>query len=115
MNQNPQPNKKPTAPPQPQWNPYYRRNPDGTPGGHDRTLQENAARADAEARQVRERQTPAREGARSAQQMPTREGLGNLPQMRPARPVTVRTATVRTPACIPAIPPVPPLAATAVC
>jgi D-alanyl-D-alanine carboxypeptidase len=77
MNQNPQPNKKPTAPPQPQWNPYYRRNPDGTPGGHDRTLQENAARADAEARQVRERQTAAREGARSAQQMPTREGLGN--------------------------------------
>jgi D-alanyl-D-alanine carboxypeptidase len=77
MNQNPQPNKKPTAPPQPQWNPYYRRNPDGTPGGHDRTLQENAARADAEARQVRERQTAAREGARSVQQMPTREGLGN--------------------------------------
>lgn len=104
MNQNPQPNKKPTAPPQPQWNPYYRRNPDGTPGGHDRTLQENAARADAEARQVRERQTAAREGARSAQQMPTREGLGN--PVRSAAPTDrARPAAPRQPQPTPKKPP----------
>ena len=78
MNQNPQPKKKPTAPAQPQWNPYYRRNPDGTPGGHDRTLQENAARADAEARQVRDRQTAIRGTSRAgAGEAPAaKEGLG---------------------------------------
>ena len=82
MNQNPQPKKKPAAPPQPQWNPYYRRNPDGTPGSRDRTLQENAARADAEAQKRRERQSAARDAARPA---PTREGLGE-PVRRPAAP-----------------------------
>ena len=78
MNQNPQPQKKPTAPPQPKWNPYYRRNPDGTPGGRERTLQENAARTDAQARQVRDRQTVIRDNARSgANTAPAaKEGLG---------------------------------------
>lgn len=77
MNQNPQPKKKPAAAQQPQWNPYYRRNPDGTPGGHDRTLQENAARAESEAQQLRQRQSALRDGARPAPQTPpAREGLG---------------------------------------
>lgn len=84
MNQNPQPKKKPAAPPQPQWNPYYRRNPDGTPGSRDRTLQENAARADTEAQKLRERQTAARDAARPTP-APTREGLGE-PVRRPAAP-----------------------------
>ncbi len=49
MNQTPNPNKKPAAP-APKWNPYYRRNPDGTPGGHDKTLKQNAERAEASRR-----------------------------------------------------------------
>ena len=76
MNQNPTPDKKPPAP-QPQWNPYYRRNPDGTPGGRDRTLRENAARAEDGARQVRDRQNALRSNARQTPPSPApREGLG---------------------------------------
>lgn len=76
MNQNPTPDKKPSAP-QPQWNPYYRRNPDGTPGGRDRTLRENATRVEDGARQVRDRQNALRGNTRQAPPSPApREGLG---------------------------------------
>lgn len=69
------PAKKPQAPAQqqPQWNPYYRRNPDGTPGGHDRIMREQAARADAKAQQMQERQSAVRAAAHSKQEG---QGLG---------------------------------------
>lgn len=60
MNQTPEEKKPPTAPKpaQPQWNPYYRRNPDGTPGDRDRTLRQNAAARENAADRVQYRPTP---------------------------------------------------------
>ena len=90
MNPTPQQNNKPATPQQPKWNPYYRRNPDGTPGGHDRTLRDNAARADANAQQIKDRRTSVRQNAQPAPQ-PTREGLGE-PVRRAAPAARVKPA-----------------------
>ena len=90
MNQTPREPRKQTPPPQqPQWNPYYRRNPDGTPGGHDRIMRENAARADANAQQIQNRQSTARSAAHGAQQPAQgQQGLGQ--PVRRAAPDSVR-------------------------
>jgi len=92
MNQTPEENKKPTAqkPPQspaPQWNPYYRRNPDGTPGGHDRTLRQSAAARETAARSAQykpgqatpaQNQTPPPARPQNAPQTAPREGQHGL-------------------------------------
>ncbi len=92
MNQAPQDPKKkaPTSPAQPQWNPYYRRNPDGTPGGHDRMMRENAARADANAQQTQGRQANVRAAAHSAQQ-PSQGQQGPGQSVRRTAPRAVPT------------------------
>jgi len=101
MNQTPEENKKPTAqkPPQspaPQWNPYYRRNPDGTPGGHDRTLRQSAAARETAARSAQykpgqatpaQNQTPPPARPQNAPQTAPREGQQGLGQpVRKASP-----------------------------
>jgi len=93
MNQTPHdPKKKAQTPPaQPQWNPYYRRNPDGTPGGHDRTIRENITRNDTAAQQTQSRQAAAHTAAQ-AQSAPAQnpQGLGqpirraSAPRVTPA-------------------------------
>ncbi|MBQ7321371.1 MAG: D-alanyl-D-alanine carboxypeptidase family protein [Clostridia bacterium] len=91
MNSTPEQNKKNTAPPaEPKWNPYYRRNPDGTPGGHDRTLQQNAARADAAARDVRQRQADLRAMGKE-ERIPPREQQGLGQPVRRTAPPRVRS------------------------
>lgn len=96
MNQTPEENKKPTAqkpqqPPAPRWNPYYRRNPDGTPGGRDRTLRESAAARENAARSTQYKpaqgQTPPPARPQNAPQDAPREGQQGLGQpVRKASP-----------------------------
>ena len=78
MNQTPQDPKKKAAPAQPQWNPYYRRNPDGTPGGHDHAVKENIARGELHTQQAQQKQAAIRANAHAAQKSPAQpqQGLG---------------------------------------
>lgn len=91
MNQTPNEPKKTASPAEQKWNPYYRRNPDGTPGGHDRAVNDNAARANAAKGATENRAAAARTQAHSAHP-PAQHGLGQPVRRTAPRPQQVGQA-----------------------
>lgn len=91
MNQMPNEPKKTAPPAEQKWNPYYRRNPDGTPGGHNQAVRDNAARADAVKGAAENRAAAARAQAHSAQP-PAQHGLGQPVRRAAPRPQQVGQA-----------------------